>query len=76
MTLKKVWLTEHENLSSLSMESEDPSQPHTRIIFHESFHPANPTPEHPLRHVLVISCLTDEDLCKLHKAIGRHIGMI
>lgn len=75
MTIKKVWLTEIEPFTSLSLESADPLEEHTRLHFREALYPADPTPENPLRHVLVISCLTDEDLAMLYNGIGEYLGI-
>lgn len=72
--LKKAWVTDQSSrgasLYSLSLESEQPTD-HNRIKIREMFHPAEPTPENPLHHVLILSHLDQDDINKLCKVLDK-----
>jgi hypothetical protein len=75
-TLKKAWLTEWptaDGLYTLSLESAETDQIHRLSADHRCF-PANPTPEHPLRHVVKLALLSDDDLRSIRDAINGVIG--
>lgn len=80
-TLKRVWLGNASerpgnNIWSLSMESEDvePGNEHRRLNAVQNTFPKNPTPEHPQRHVTVLTYLGDEDLLAIRDAINEKLG--
>lgn len=75
MTLKKAWLTEGDaSLSSLSLESAEPMPEYCRIHAHEHLFPAEPTPSHPLRHVINIGLFSFDDLIAIRDAINKHLA--
>ena len=66
MYLKKAWVGEAtRQLYSLSLESGIVEPDYNRIKVNQHSYPANPTPEHPLRHVTVIQFLDQNDINKL-----------
>ena len=75
LTLKKVWLTkydENSDLYSLTLESIGPEKNSgKKICVTENTFPANPTPEHPKRHVIVISLFDTDDLIILRNNIDN-----
>jgi hypothetical protein len=74
MMIKNAWITPHDaGLASLSIESQHVSPAHMRAHVTEAVFPANPTPEHPERHVVGLSLLDIEDFVTLRNAIDTHI---
>lgn len=73
--MKSCWLTDRDRtvLNTLSIESENLAPEYMRIKVTEVIAPQNPTPEHPLRHVIVLNFLTDDDLIELHNKIRIHL---
>jgi coenzyme F420-reducing hydrogenase alpha subunit len=73
--LKKAWLTDQSSrgasLYALSLESEQPED-HNKLKIREMMHPANPTPEHPLHHVIITSFLDQDDINKLAKELDKY----
>lgn len=73
-SIKKVWLTEAgADLFSITFESAQPQDSHMRIKAREILFPANPTPEHPLRHTLNLGLLDVDDLGMLFNALGTFL---
>lgn len=74
--LKKAWITPNDqfDLHTLTLESKKTEPIHERLWISESCHPANPMPEHPLRHVIVIHHFSTEDLTNLYNTIGNFIN--
>lgn len=73
--MKKCWITEQTSESvSLSFESMDPSEEHTRLFVRELQFPSVPTPEHPRRHTLVLSLLGVEDLIEIRDTLDRYLA--
>jgi hypothetical protein len=74
MMIKNAWITPHDGgLASLSIESQHVSPVYKRAHVTEAVFPANPTPEHPERHVVGLSLLDIEDFVTLRNAIDTHI---
>lgn len=72
--IKKVWVNESgADLYSLSIESARVSEPHMRVKVVELVFPANPTPEHPLRHTINLGLLTEEDLHKIYETLFKFL---
>ncbi len=72
--IKKVWVTNHDSdLVSLSLESENADQKFLRIRAHEFELPEVPSVRHPLRHVISVSLLNEEDLKKVLLAICKYL---
>lgn len=74
--LKKAWLTKHtDDLCTLTLESAFPQdEDRKRIHIDDNLFPNNPTPEHPLRHTIIIGMLSREDLINLESAITTYIN--
>jgi len=76
--IKKAWLTDQgfkrSIMATLSLESEHPLDEIQRVRFSEMTFPQDPTPEHPLRHIVTIDGLDDEDLRKIRNAIDDFLG--
>jgi len=74
--IAKAWITSDERLDihTLSMRSLTAYPDYLRIHIHESTYPFIPTLENPLRHVVIINCLTSDDLLKIRDAINNIIG--
>lgn len=72
--VKKSWVTAADaGLACLSIESARPELESSRVQFHESLFPSKPTPQYPLRHTVVLSCLDIDDLQAIADAIHRYI---
>lgn len=70
--LKKAWLTEQGNLFSITLESNQPETDYTRIKTRVISFPEHPTPEHPLRHSVILSLFTQEDINKLGQVLDQY----
>jgi hypothetical protein len=74
-SLKQAWVTpllcSHQDLFSISLESEHVTEEFRRIHQVENVFPAEPTPEPPLRHVMVISVLDLKDIVTLRDALNK-----
>ncbi|RQS39747.1 hypothetical protein [Burkholderia sp. Bp8990] len=77
-TLKRVWWTDHSTprngICTISLESADATAEHRRLRAEERAFPANPTPEHPLRHVVVLSLLGVDDVRMLRDTCNQILG--
>jgi hypothetical protein len=66
-------------LASLSIESANPTSNFTgdtrQVVVREMTTPANPTPEHPLRHTINLGLFDDEDLIKIYSTIQQYLGI-
>lgn len=73
-TIKQCWCTQHEETGqvALSLESARVEEGYQRINFHESLTPTHPTKEHPLRHVVVLSLFTEEDINVLGQLLDKY----
>lgn len=72
--IKKAWITEHDaDLVALTIESEHVHEKHMRVKAYEMEFPEVPSPRHPLRHVVNISLLDEEDLKVMLLAICKHL---
>jgi hypothetical protein len=72
--LKKAWITPGDgDFCALTLESAEVTPEYRRLSVRESTHPANPTPQHPLRHAIVIPLLSDEDLAAIYRVIGEYL---
>ena len=78
MPVRQVWITDAQvcGLTTLSIESEHAVNEYQRVISKEHTFPAEPTEEHPLRHVVMLSLFDSDDLLKIYDAIGKHLGII
>jgi hypothetical protein len=68
--LKKAWVTEHDaGLAMLSLECSNPggAGPHCD----ERTFPAKPSPEHPMRRVIVVGLLDEDDLILIRDTINE-----
>ena len=75
-SIKKVWVTAADadaDLFSITFESAQPKEPHLRVEARQMLFPANPTPEHPLRHTLNLGLLDIDDLEMLFKALDTFL---
>jgi len=68
--LKKAWITELDgtDLTTLSLESQDPEGPACLIVRELKFPMTGPK-----RHTICITYLTDDDLLTLYAALQEHI---
>lgn len=74
--LKKAWITPHDaGLAVLSLESAIVELEYARLHVDSIQLPANPTPAHPLRHLVTIGLLEFDDLCALRDALEKYIAM-
>jgi hypothetical protein len=72
--IKKVWITEHDaSLVALSIESIYVTEVHMRVKPFEMLYPEVPSKNNPLRHVVSISLLNEDDLKKVMFAIAKHL---
>lgn len=72
--IKQVWITDHDaNLVALSIESNHVNAKHLRVKIYEMEFPEVPSVRCPLRHVINISLLDEEDLKKILVAICKHL---
>ena len=72
--LKKAWITPGDgDFCALTLESAEVTPEYRRLLVRESTHPANPTPQHPLRHAIVIPLLSDADLAAIYRVIGEYL---
>ena len=67
--IKKCWVTFQGDLCSLTIES---SNPEVGLYAKERTFPANPTPEHPLRHTINIGILDQDDIDILCELLYQH----
>lgn len=73
--LKKAWVNPHDaGLAVLSLESAIVEREYARLHVDSMQMPVNPTPEHPLRHVVTVRLLDLEDLCMLRDVLDKHIA--
>lgn len=72
--IKNVWVTDHDSdLVALSIESVNAVEKHMRVKTYEVAFPEVPSKNNPLRHVIHISLLDEEDLQKILIAICKHL---
>lgn len=73
MNIKQAWITARPTgLVSLSIESTE-TKLEKRIQCREAVFSAVPTPKNPLRHTLVMSLLTHEDLITIRDTINNYL---
>ena len=73
--IKNVWITEHDGgLVVLSIESIYVKEKHMRVKPYQMEFPEVPSKNNPLRHVVNISLLNEEDLKQIMFAIAKHLG--
>lgn len=72
--IKKAWVTQHDTkLVALSLESEHVEQRYMRIKVWEEEFPGVPTSKYPLRHIISISLLSEDDLKMILTAICQYL---
>lgn len=72
--IKHVWITEHDStLVALTIESTYATEKYRRVKVHELEFPEVPSKNNPLRHVVNVSLLNEEDLKKILVAICKHL---
>jgi hypothetical protein len=72
--IKQVWITEHDSgLVALSIESSHVYEKHLRVKAFEAEYPEIPNARNPLRHVVHISLLDEEDMKKILVAICEYL---
>ena len=72
--IKQVWVVDHDaDLVGLSIESNYVHEKHKRVKMYEAEFPEVPSVRHPLRHMISISLLDEEDLKKILVAICKHL---
>jgi len=68
--LKKCWITPiSDRLTSITFESEEPEREEKRLSSQTSLFPERPSPEDPLRHVIILGLVNREDLEKIRDTI-------
>lgn len=68
--LKKCWVTSiNAHLTSITFESEEPAREEKRLSSQTMLFPERPTPENPLRHVIILGLVNREDLEKIRDTI-------
>jgi hypothetical protein len=68
--MKTCWITPHIlNKFSLSIESNDPENDYNRVLTEERIFPAVPSPDRPLRHVIILKLFSRQELLKLAHTI-------
>lgn len=73
-SLKRAWLTPHDaGLAALTVESGHPEIDYKRIRAESRNFPAEPSPEHPLRHTIVLGLFDVDDLLKIRSAIDSYL---
>ncbi len=72
--IKQAWVNLDRFSGSLTFESSYPDDESRRLWVHDMTYPSNPSPSHPLRHVLVMHNLTKEDLVTIKNAIDDFLG--
>ena len=72
--IKNVWVTDHEsNLVALSIESKNAIEKHMRVKIFEVAFPEVPSKRNPLRHVVHVSLLDEEDLKQILIGICKYL---
>jgi hypothetical protein len=72
--IKDVWITDHDSdLVALSIESEYVREKYLRVKIYEMEFPEVPSVRHPLRHVVHVSLLSEDDLKKVLVAICKYL---
>ena len=71
-SIKKVWIAPWEaGLVSLCFESENVEHDYERLKIKEMLFPAVPTKEHPLRHTVSVSLLSQEDIDAIAEELDK-----
>jgi len=75
--VKKSWITHHDRLYMLSVESANPDvcSPN-RVSIDEIRFPNEPSEQHPKRHVVTLGLLSENDLVELHNTLADAINII
>ena len=78
MHVNRCWTTEHDDgFCSLSIETLlNDKEPWNKLHCEVSKFPIDPTPENPLRQVIILSLLDENDLYKLKTTIDKRLGLI
>ena len=72
--LRHVWFTEHgSRLVMMSVEVNNPAPEAPAPHCTEMSFPAEPSPEHPLRRVMKMGILNEDDLCMIRDAINEYL---
>lgn len=72
--IKQVWVTDHDaELVALSVESDNAVEKYMRVKMYEMEFPEVPSKNNPLRHVVHVSLLDEEDLKKILVAICKYL---
>lgn len=72
--IKKVWITDHDaELVALSIESANVKDKHMRVKIFEAAFPEVPSKRNPLRHVVHVSLLDEEDLKQILIGICKYL---
>lgn len=73
-SIRKVWLNPHGGgVVNMGIESCTVDPPHYRVHVRENLFPAEPTPEHPLRHTVNVGLFDDTDLRQIRDAIDDYL---
>jgi hypothetical protein len=76
LAIKKVWLgpwATCEDVHTISIESVGSQDGIDPLSVEDTHFPVNPTPERPLRHVVLLRLLDIEDLISLRDAIDAYL---